>query len=50
MAAERAISSDGGFHCAHYWRRGELAETWTLSRRDLMDALTLHNEHHCQAL
>jgi hypothetical protein len=39
MTAEPAVSSDDAFQCAHYWRRGELTETWTPSRRYMMDAL-----------
>jgi hypothetical protein len=49
MTAEPAVSSDA-FPCAHYSRRGELAETWTPSRRDITDALTQHNTHHYRAL
>jgi hypothetical protein len=48
MTAESAVSSDDAFPWSHYLRRGELSE-WTPSRRDMMDALTRHNVHHCRS-
>src|SRR6516164_1106667 len=49
-ANARRTGGHDAFQCALYWRRRELTEMWTASRRDMMDALTQHSEHHCRAL